>query len=211
MFTHRQLWNAIDRIAENHGYSPSGLAKKAGLDPTSFNPSKRQGPDGRPRWPTTESIALLLDAAGATMDEFTSFLSGTKAAPERRRTIGLLGLAKAGTGGFFDDSGFPAGAAWDEIEVPGVTDPNAFALEITGNSMEPVYREGDIIIVSPAGAPRRGDRVVVKTRSGEVMAKSLLRQATKNLELQSFNAEHALISLPLTEVEWMSRIIWASQ
>ena len=51
-------------IAERYGFSASGLAKKAGLDPTSFNPSKRNGPDGRPRWPTTESIARVLQCVG---------------------------------------------------------------------------------------------------------------------------------------------------
>jgi phage repressor protein C with HTH and peptisase S24 domain len=43
MFTHKQVWNAIDVVAERYGFSASGLAKKAGLDPTSFNPSKRNG------------------------------------------------------------------------------------------------------------------------------------------------------------------------
>ena len=27
--------------------------------------------------------------------------------------------------GFFDDSGFPVGNGWDEIDVPGVTDATA--------------------------------------------------------------------------------------
>ena len=49
MFTHKQVWAAIDTIADRYGFSASGLAKKSGLDPTSFNPSKRHGPDGRPR------------------------------------------------------------------------------------------------------------------------------------------------------------------
>jgi phage repressor protein C with HTH and peptisase S24 domain len=42
--THPQVWNAIDRLAARYGYSASGLAKKAGLDPTSFNKSKRITP-----------------------------------------------------------------------------------------------------------------------------------------------------------------------
>ena len=57
MYTHRDIWRAIDRLAQTFGYSPSGLAKQAGLDPTSFNKSKRQSADGKPRWPSTESIA----------------------------------------------------------------------------------------------------------------------------------------------------------
>ena len=211
MFSHKQVWAAIDTIAERYGFSASGLAKKSGLDPTSFNPSKRNGPDGRPRWPTTESIANLLEAAGATVEEFSDLLSGRKGQPPKRKQIPLLGLARAGKGGFFDDSGFPIGNGWDEIDVPGVTDNTAYALEITGDSMLPVYREGDTIIVSPSATVRKGDRVVVRTTDGQVMAKVMQRQTAKNLELASFNAAHDTKTLDMKDVDWMARIIWASQ
>ncbi len=211
MFSHKQVWAAIDTIAERYGYSASGLAKKSGLDPTSFNPSKRNGPDGRPRWPTTESIAHLLDAAGASIEEFADLLSGRKGQPPKRKQIPLLGLARAGKGGYFDDSGFPVGNGWDEIDVPGVTDNTAYALEITGDSMLPVYREGDTIIVSPGATVRKGDRVVVRTTDGQVMAKVMQRQTAKNVELASFNAAHDTKTLDMKDVDWMARIIWASQ
>jgi phage repressor protein C with HTH and peptisase S24 domain len=211
MFTHKQVWNAIDVVAERYGFSPSGLAKKAGLDPTSFNPSKRTGPDGRPRWPTMESIQRVLNASGAPVDEFMELLMGRKGAQPRVRVLPLLGFAKAGRGGFFDDSGFPSGAGWDEIDVPGVTDTSAYALEITGESMMPVYREGDIIIVSPAATIRKGDRVVVRTSDGQVMAKIMVRQSAKALELASFNPEHQNKTLDMKNVDWVARIVWASQ
>ena len=211
MFSHKQVWAAIDTIAERYGFSASGLAKKSGLDPTSFNPSKRNGPDGRPRWPTTESIANLLEAAGATVEEFADLLSGRKGQPPKLKQIPLLGLARAGKGGFFDDSGFPVGNGWDEIDVPGVTDNTAYALEITGDSMLPVYREGDTIIVSPGATVRKGDRVVVRTTDGQVMAKVMQRQTAKNVELASFNAAHDTKTLDMKDVDWMARIIWASQ
>ena len=211
MFSHKQVWAAIDTIAERYGFSASGLAKKSGLDPTSFNPSKRNGPDGRPRWPTTESIANLLEAAGASIEEFSDLLSGRKGQPPKRKQIPLLGLARAGKGGFFDDSGFPVGNGWDEIDVPGVTDATAYALEITGDSMLPVYREGDTIIVSPGATLRKGDRVVVKTTDGQVMAKVMQRQTAKNVELASFNKDHDTKTLDMKDVDWIARIIWASQ
>ncbi len=211
MFSHKQVWAAIDTIAERYGFSASGLAKKSGLDPTSFNPSKRHGPDGRPRWPTTESIARVLGASGASVEEFSDLLTGRKGQPPRRKQIPLLGLAQAGKGGFFDDSGFPAGAGWEEIDVPGVTDQNAYALEISGDSMEPVYREGDTIVVSPSATVRKGDRVVVKTVDGQVMAKVMQRQTAKTVELASINPDHAPKTLDMKDVDWMARIIWASQ
>jgi phage repressor protein C with HTH and peptisase S24 domain len=210
MFTHEQVWNAIDVIAERSGLSASALAKRAGLDSTSFNKSKRVGPDGRQRWPTTESMAKVLAATDTSVAEFTALLDGTGAGrPERR--IPLIGLVQAGSGGFFDDAGFPVGGAWEEISFPGVRDENAYAVEITGDSMEPVYRDGDIIIVSPNSTPRRGDRVVVRTKSGEVLAKILKRQTAQKVELASFNVQHETIVLPTKEVEWIGRIVWASQ
>ncbi|MDE2384148.1 MAG: helix-turn-helix transcriptional regulator [Alphaproteobacteria bacterium] len=211
MFTHKQVWGAIDTIADRYGFSASGLAKKAGLDPTSFNPSKRLGPDGRPRWPTMESVNRVLDASGASIEEFLDLLTSRKGAAPRLKQIPLLGLAKAGKGGFFDDSGFPAGNGWEEIEVPGVTDAAAYALEITGDSMQPVYREGDIIVVSPSATIRKGDRVVVRTSDGQVMAKIMQRQTARTLELASFNKDHDTKTLDMKEVDWMARIIWASQ
>jgi phage repressor protein C with HTH and peptisase S24 domain len=211
MFSHKQVWAAIDTIAERYGFSASGLAKKSGLDPTSFNPSKRHGPDGRPRWPTTESIARVLEASGASVEEFTDLLTGRKGQPPRRKQIPLLGLAQAGKGGYFDDSGFPVGSGWEEIDVPGVTDHNAYALEITGDSMLPVYREGDVIIVSPAATIRKGDRVAVKTADGQVMAKIMQRQTAKTVELVSINPEHEPKTIDMKDIDWMARIIWASQ
>ena len=103
------------------------------------------------------------------------------------------------------------GSGWDEISFPEIGDPNAFALEISGDSMAPVYRDGDIIIVSPAAGIRRGDRVVVKTVDGEVMAKVLARRTAKSVELHSLNPAHDDRVLKAEEILWMARIIWASQ
>lgn len=74
MLTHENIWLAIDRLAKANGFSPSGLAKQAGLDPTSFNKSKRLSPDGKPRWPSTESLSKVLAVTDATMAEFISLI-----------------------------------------------------------------------------------------------------------------------------------------
>ena len=209
MLTHPQVWGAIDRLAARYGYSASGLAKKAGLDPTSFNKSKRITPEGRPRWPSTESVAKVLQATGAPIDEFISLL--TKKERKPKRPVPLIGFAEAGAGGYFDDGGFPVGKGWDEIATLVVNDEHAYALEISGDSMRPAYRDGDIVIVSPAAPIRRYDRVVVKTRDGEVMVKELRRRTSKTVELQSLNPSHPDRTIPAAEIEWIARIIWASQ
>jgi phage repressor protein C with HTH and peptisase S24 domain len=209
MLTHAQIWGALDRLAARAGLSASGLAKKAGLDPTTFNKSKRITPDGRPRWPSTESVAKSLAATGCSVESFVQLID-EKARPATK-AVPLIGFAEAGRGGYFDDAGFPVGKGWDEIPFPAVNDEHAYALEISGNSMEPAYRDGTIILVSPAASVRRGDRVVVKTREGEVTVKELKRRTAKTVELRSLNTEHSDRSLPVRDVEWIARVMWASQ
>jgi phage repressor protein C with HTH and peptisase S24 domain len=208
MLTHNQIWTALDRLAERAGLSPSGLAKRSGLDPTTFNKSKRVTSDGRERWPSTESVAKALAATNTAIDTFVQLIEETS---RKAQAVPLLGFAEAGSGGYFDDGGFPVGKGWDEIGLPNVNDEHAYALEISGDSMRPAYRDGDIIIVSPGTPIRRGDRVVVKTREGEVMVKELKRRTTKTLELQSLNPSHADRTLSAGDVEWVARIVWASQ
>jgi phage repressor protein C with HTH and peptisase S24 domain len=208
MLTHGQIWAALDRLAERAGLSPSALAKRSGLDPTTFNKSKRITPDGRERWPSTESVAKALAATGSSVDSFVQLIGdGTRLV----QSVPLLGFAQAGSGGYFDESGYPSGKGWDEVALPSANDEHAYALEISGDSMKPTYRDGDIIVVSPGTPIRRGDRVVVKTRAGEVMAKELKRRTAKTLELQSLNPVHADRTLSAADVEWIARIVWASQ
>ena len=217
---HDDIWRAIDALAAENGLSASGLARRAGLDATAFNPSKRIGGDGRARWPSTESVAKVLSATGTGLEAFASLVtgvpvpsraSGRAAQPSPARRVPLIGFAQAGGDGFFGDGGYPVGGGWDEISLPEVGDQNAYALEISGESMEPVFRDGDIVIVSPAAPVRRGDRVVVRSAQGEVMAKQLKRQSAKRIDLLSLNPAHPDRSFDLAEITWMHRIVWASQ
>jgi phage repressor protein C with HTH and peptisase S24 domain len=194
MLTHAQVWSAIDRLAARAGLSASGLAKRSGLDPTTFNKSKRVTASGRARWPSTESISKALIATGTSLETFVSLIQGGGAVAARG--VPLLGFAEAGAGGYFDDGGFPAGSGWDEIAFPTVADDHAYALEVSGQSMEPAYRDGDVILISPAAPKRRGDRVVVKTKS---------------IELKSLNAAHPDRTIAMSDVLWIARILWASQ
>src|SRR6202040_1455838 len=97
MLTHGQIWTALDRLAERSGLSPSGLAKRAGLDPTTFNKSKRITPDGRERWPSTESVAKALAATNASIDSFVQLIGDGGRAMQ---SVPLLGFAQAGSGGY---------------------------------------------------------------------------------------------------------------
>jgi phage repressor protein C with HTH and peptisase S24 domain len=206
--THAQIWTALDRLAERAGLSASGLAKRAGLDPTTFNKSKRITPDGRERWPSTESVAKALAATNASIDTFVQLIGDSARAVQ---SVPLLGLAQASAGGHFDDSGYPAGKGWDEVALPSAHDEHAYALEISGDQMKPAFRDGDVIVVSPGTPIRRGDRVVVKTTDGEVMIREMKRRTAKALELQSLNPNHLDRTLAANDVAWIARIVWASQ
>ena len=203
---HRDIWRGIDALAAHHGLTPSGLARRAGLDPTAFNPSKREAADGRPRWPSTESLARVLDSVGSRFEDFAALVDG------RRGAIApLIGFAQAGQDGLFDDAGFPVGGGWEEVRFPGLETESVYALEISGDSMEPAYRAGDRIIVSPGSEVKIGDRVVAKTLEGEVMAKILARRNSRAVELASLNPAYPTRSFKPSEIAWIARILWASQ
>ncbi len=210
MLTHDRIWTAVDRLAERYNLSASGLARKAGLDATSFNKSKRTSPEGRDRWPSTESISKILAATGASLDEFLRLVDPDVGGT--RRTIPLVGMTQAGAGRLFNEDGLPTGGpGWDEIEFPDVSMDRVFGLEVQGDSMEPLYRDGDILIVSPNANIRKGDRVVVRTRAGEVLAKELKRKTVRSIELRSLNPEHPDRVILMPEVAWMARVMWARQ
>ena len=208
MLTHDQIWTALDRLAERAGITTSALARRAGLDPTTFNKSKRTTPEGRERWPSTESVARSLTATNTSIDTFVQLIGD---APRTVQSVPLLGLTQAGAGGHFDDRGYPAGKGWEEVGLPAVNDDHAYALEISGDAMRPAYRDGDVIVVSPGTAIRRGDRVVVKTTGGEVLVKELKRRTAKTLELASLKPAHVDRTLASGDVEWIARIVWVSQ
>ena len=210
MLTHAQIWTAIDRLASLGGLSPSGLARKSGLDPTTFNKSKRMTRNGRARWPSTESVAKALAATGTSIDAFVQLIDGT-ARHVINKNVPFISLAHAAKHGYFDGSGFPIGDGWEELAIPMLADEHSYALEISGHSMEPAYPEGALIIVSPAAAIRRGDRVVVKTKDNKLMIKELKRRTGRTIELRSIDSEHGEHALPAREVFWIARIVWVSQ
>jgi phage repressor protein C with HTH and peptisase S24 domain len=208
ILSHDQIWVALDRLAERAGLSPSGLAKRAGLDPTTFNRSKRVTADGHERWPSTESIAKALAAANSSLDSFARLIGDDSG---DGRSVPLLGLAQAGASGAFDEAGSPSGKGWTELALPTAEDNHTFALEISGDALAPTYRDGGIILVSPGAAIRKGDRVVVKTKVGEITVATLKRRTAKALDLQPLDASQGERTMAAGDVAWVARIVWASQ
>jgi phage repressor protein C with HTH and peptisase S24 domain len=213
MLTHAQLWTALDRLAARAGLSASGLAKAAGLDPTSFNKSKRITPEGRERWPSTESVAKALAATQTSLDTFVLLIG--ESGHVMAQALPLIGYSATGnpaeSSAAFDDAGIPVGKSWAEITFPDIDDENTYGIEVSGNSLEPTYRDGTLLIVSPNASIHRGDRVVVKTKDGKVTVSELKRRTSKLIELRSLDAAATERTVSLRDVLWLQRIVWASQ
>ena len=211
MFTHSEIWAALDKIAEKNRLSVSGLSKLAGLDPTSFNKSKRVTGNDRPRWPSTESLSKVLACTGTSLEEFASLLTGREADEGVYTKIPMIGLAQAGSGEYFDDAGFAIGDGWQEAALPGRLDSYAYALKINGDDLLPVYRDGDIIVISPDTPVRSGERIVARTHDGELLARVLDNQTANSIELSSLGLQREARVFDARDIDWMARIIWASQ
>ena len=121
MFTHPQVWDGIDKLAKEKGWSPSRLAREAGLDPTTFNKSKRHTNQEKPRWPSTESLAKILEATNTPLETFVELMSGhtLSSKADHSGRMRCLSIEDAIEGSHFDDAGFPIGAHWEEIDFPG--------------------------------------------------------------------------------------------
>jgi phage repressor protein C with HTH and peptisase S24 domain len=209
MLTHAQIWAAIDRLAARAGLSASGLAKRAGLDPTTFNKSKRVTREGRERWPSTESVAKSLAATGVSLDDFVGLIS--ERTTEALRKLPMLAFAQATGAGHFDLRGQPLGQDWEEMALPMLADAQAYALKIAGEELAPIYRDGAILVVSPASPRHRGDRVLLLTRTGELMLAELRNSPGTSIDIRPLAAGRAERALAAGEVVWMARIVWASQ
>jgi phage repressor protein C with HTH and peptisase S24 domain len=213
MLTHETIWLAIDRLAQSCGYSTSGLAKRAGLDPTSFNRSKRIGVDGKPRWPSTESISRILDATNSTMSEFIELIGNPASSPKNQSRIPVISFSIAGKAEHFDDAGAPVGSTWDHIHFPHAPEDEMalYALEIAGTNFLPLFREGDRLIIAPKAPIRKGDRVIVRTVNGKILVKELYRQTASKVELKSLMSVDNDIAFVPKDISWIARIMWVSQ
>ena len=211
MLSHDRIWAAIDALAERYGMTASGLARRSGLDPTSFNRSKRTSPEGRDRWPSTESFAKILRATGASAEDFLRLVEPS--GPVRRSMVPLIGMADARSTELFTDDGLPTGGdGWEEIDFPDLgTSEQVFALEVTGDALAPLYRDGDVLILSPTAPIRKGDRVVVRLRNGEIAAGELKRRLVKSLEIHPLARAGEERTIPMEDVHWTARVMWARQ
>ncbi len=222
MLHHADVWRGIDRLAAKHGLSASGLARRAGLDPTAFNPSKRITRQGRARWPSTESVAKILSVTGETLSAFVSLTGaiGTAADQATRklngrvavgRSIPVILLSKLLSETCFDHSGQPAGNHWGKVMAPAIGDREVFAVEINTFDFEPVYRNGDLVIASLDSEIRRGDRVLIGCADDTVKIVRVGRQDNEAISVEPITNNTGSMTLRNIDIRWIARIVWASQ
>ncbi|HRJ68190.1 MAG TPA: helix-turn-helix transcriptional regulator [Beijerinckiaceae bacterium] len=209
MLKHEQIWHAIDALAARHGLSASGLARRAGLDPTTFNRSKRLTPDGRQRWPSTESVAKILMATQESLDTFVSLISVQDPAAGLRMPV--ISLSEAASPAAFSELGEPAGGTWDEIALPGFQGRKSFAVEIDSPSASTLYGEGTVLVASCDAQVRRGDRVLLRLKDGGMVLGEVRRETTNGIDLARTEASGPSQFFPRDDIVFVARIFWASQ
>jgi phage repressor protein C with HTH and peptisase S24 domain len=213
MFTHAEVWRGIDRLAKQHGLTPSGLARRAGLDPTTFNPSKRITKQNKARWPSTESLAKILNATSTPFESFVALMGDRPGAPAQpvSQRLRCLAMDQVERLRCFDEAGFPIGDDWDEIDFPSLEDSHPYALEVRGDGLLPIYRDGDLLVLSPVASIRRRDRVVLRTTAGALVPGVLLRRTAQRVELAMLAEGTRARVFPIKDVAWLARVLWVGQ
>jgi phage repressor protein C with HTH and peptisase S24 domain len=212
MLSHKDVWNGIDLLAARNGYSTSGLARRAGLDPTTFNKSKRTTGEGKPRWPSTESISKILAATQTSMVDFVNLMYGHAgfmgAGGPRLRGVQWTRLASED---LLDASGFPVGSGWEDVEITLTDDRQAYVVELDVDVAPPLFRRGDMMVVSPGSGLRRGDRVLLRLRQGPLQVGILNRRSGQRLALGDPTGREPERTVAAADVAWLGRIVWLSQ
>ncbi len=211
MLTHDQIWRGVDRLALRNGLSPSGLAKRAGLDPTTFNKSKRVTQDGKQRWPGTESLSKILDATQTSMAEFVTLIDDVPPAspPTPELKLKSIRLSKV-VDDSFDKSGFPREGEWEEVEFPSIDDPRAYLVELDKDIAQDFCRPGSLLVVSPSNSVRRHDRVMLKLKSGDLSFGTVKRKTVQQYTIVQSRNGVSELTIAAKEIAWIVRIIWVS-
>ena len=202
------VWSAVDNLAKSLGMSPSGLAKKSGLDSTTFNRSKRKRPDGKNRWPSLDSLNKVFEFCNITFEEFYKY-GETDNPPENLNTIPYIKLSGVSKTEYCQD-GEICTANWETICFPDGT-KNLYAMEIDNTDYAPLYKFGTTLILAKHSEIRRNDRVAVFKKDGAFLLAEFIRRKPRTLELQNLNAPEESFSENIDDILFLSRIVWASQ
>ncbi len=212
MLTHSQIWAAIDALALRFDLSPSGLAKKAGLDPTSFNKSKRKTSDGKERWPSTESLSKILQATQVSFSDFAQIIVNASTSNSKSAHIGIIPSVTGADNihGFYEGKKNPFLGNMPGTPLPGEGNEGHFILELDNDDMEPHYRKGDKLILSSMVSVATGDRAFICLKDGNSFIAIIEKLTEKKVEVRKLDYENSRQSFNLKDVSSISRILWVS-
>lgn len=195
---YKNIWDAVDKLAEVNGLSPSGLAKKAGLDSTTFNKSKRVRTDGKNRFPSLDSIYKITSACNVSFDDFMA-MTENEVKIEPSNSIAYIkysnGKSVALTGNALMQ--FPE------------SKNDIYAMQI--DSKTTIYEENSIIIISKNSDIRTGDRIAIFTNDKKIHLGKFIRKTQKEIEIFGLNINDEQINIDIKKIMKIDRILWASQ
>jgi len=205
---YEKVWDAVDKLARLNGMSPSGLARKAGLDATTFNKSKRVRADGKKRWPSLDSINKILIACNISFDQFYNLIEDDFH-PDSLNEIPCISFTQLETGALISD-GVMDTENWNRIHFPENT-VSMYAVGIDVSDYDPVYRKGSKIIAAKNSEIRQGDRIIVFFKDREATIREFVHRTASTLVLGDVTNPENKISANITDIEMVNRILWAEQ
>jgi len=149
----------------------------------------------------TEQLDRLLGVSELEVDK-----SGLPLAPGQ--LVPVINKVSAGYPTDFDDLEYPVGVADDYIRCPDVRDPNAFAVRVVGDSMEPKFKEGDIVVFSPAAEVTNGDDCFIRFSSPhETTFKRVFFEQNDMVRLQPRNEKYPPVTAESKRINGIYRAI----
>lgn len=205
---YNKIWEAVDKLAKSQGLSPSGLAKKSGLDATTFNKSKRVRSDGKKRWPSLDSINKITEACNINMEQFLKIIDSEESKICSSAIIPFNSYSQISTPNAWDNENLIL-REWNKISFPEAKD-NLYAIELDTKEFAPYYQHGATLIISQNSQMRKGDRIVIFNHDNSIIICEFVRRTAKSLEVISINDKKEF-SLDIPHIKLINRIVWASQ
>lgn len=183
---------------------------------------QRIPPDIRQQYESAEAenqklrsfIKNLIDAKPNTK-QLGSLLAKSKFDTEKAeaplaagRLVPVINKVSAGYPSDFNDLDYPVGVADDYVRCPDLHDPNAFAVRVVGDSMEPKFREGDIVVFSPAAEVHNGDDCFIRfAMPHETAFKRVFFEPDNEVRLQPRNEKYSPIIVDGKRIDGLYRAI----
>lgn len=198
---YENIWNAVDKLAEINGLSPSGLAKKAGLDATTFNKSKRVRADGNKRFPSLESLYKIVEACNISLESFYSLANNSDSASiEKISTIPYIKFSNIKSGDIAKEN-------WTQIQFPD-NKHNIYAIKI--NSNDTPYEENTVTVLSKNSDIRHGDMILINKKTSSIFGRFLNRSA-KSIEISKKSEKEEVEIINIEDITRIDRVLWISQ